>query len=87
MIAAMLLEMLGANRETIMDDYLKTNDAMREYFHISPGEPFPDTLDPAWTADERFLRAAWDAMGESYMRDALGIDESAVSAFREKALG
>ena len=86
-VAALILEALGADRGDIMADYLETNAAIREYFHLSPGEDLAGRVDPAWLADERYLQAAWDAMGGNYLRDVLWIDECTVSAFRKKVLG
>jgi protein-tyrosine phosphatase len=37
-------------------------------------------------ADERYLRAAWDAMGENYLTGALGISPAEIGAFREQVL-
>ncbi len=86
MIAAMILEALGAAREEIMEDYLKTNIGLREYLHLRPGEDLAGKADPAWVADESYLQAAWDEMGDNYLRDVLRIDAGIVSAFRKKVL-
>lgn len=91
--AALVLEMLGADRDVILEDYLKTNIVnlpkairVRERLAAARGEEFAESVYRAYLADERYLRAAWDAMGDNYCTEQLGIGADEVEAFREKML-
>ena len=93
MTTALVLEALGADRQDILEDYLKTNlvnlpkaAAIREQLLVTRGEAFADSVYQAYIADEKYLRAAWDAMGEDYLHDALRLDDGVVRAFRRKVL-
>ena len=93
MTAALVLEALGVDRDAIMRDYLETNRtallrARGVYERLLPlrGEVFARSVYRAYVADERYLRAAWDAMGENYLTDALGIPQAEIDAFREQVL-
>ncbi len=89
---ALVLEALGADRETIMADYLKTNEvnlpkaaAIREQVAATHGEAFAESIYRAYIADERYLRAAWEAMGSDYLAK-LGIPEETLARFRQTVL-
>ena len=91
--AALVLESLGVDRAVIMEDYLKTNqvnipkaEAIRERMAETRGKEFADRVYQAYIADERYLRAAWDAMGEDYITGKLGIDERTIRDFRAAVL-
>ena len=93
MTSALVLEMLGVSREFIMEDYLKTNlinlpkaRKIQQQAAAIYGEEFAEGVYQAYIADERYLRAAWEAMGENYIRDTLKIDEEKIAEFREKIL-
>ena len=86
---ALILETLGVDRAAIMEDYLKTNRinlpkavAIRERLAVTHGKEYADSVYQAYIADERYLKAAWDAMGEHYISDRLGIKEKTVQQFR-----
>ena len=90
---ALVLEALGVERTIIMEDYLKTNlinlpkaARIREQLIPSHGEAFADRIYQAYIADEKYLQAAWDAMGKDYLRDTLKIDDSAIQSFRRTIL-
>jgi len=92
-VAALLLEMLGASREDIMKDYLKTNIVnapkairVRNEVAKTEGEEAAERVYRMIIADEAYLSAAFDEMGSDYIRSGLGIDESAILRFREKVL-
>ena len=92
-IAALLLEMLGASREDIMADYLKTNIVnipkairVRDEVSKTEGEEVAEKVYRSYIADEAYLNAAYDEMGSDYIRSDLGIDEAAILRFREKIL-
>ncbi len=78
--AALVLEALGVDREIVLADYLKTNEvnlpkaiAIREREAAARGEAYAETVFRAYIADERYLRAAWEAMADRYLTDRLGI--------------
>ena len=91
--SALVLEILGADRDVIMEDYLKTNlvnqpkaAAIHEQLLATHGKAFADSVYKAIIADEKYLRAAWTAMGDNYFSEKLGIDEQAVNLFRNTVL-
>lgn len=93
MTAALVLEALGVDRETILKDYLKTNlvnvakaEAIKAKLLKSHGEEFADSVYRAFIADERYLRSAWEAMGPDYIHDVLGLEEDKLEAFRDRVL-
>ena len=93
MTAALALEALGVSRDAIMRDYLETNRtsllrARGVYERLLPlrGEVFARSVYRAYVADERYLRAAWDAMGENFLTDTLHIPRKEIDAFREQVL-
>ena len=72
--AALVLEMLGVDRDTIMEDYLKTNlvnipkaAGIRDRLAESHGREFAESVYRAVIADESYLRSAWAAMGDDYI--------------------
>ena len=92
LITALVLEALGADRGVILEDYLRTNEvnlpkaiAVRQRA-AARGEAFAESLYQAYIADERYLRAAWTAMGDGYLTRMLGIPEEDIARFRETVL-
>lgn len=90
---ALILETLGVDRKTIMEDYLKTNmvnlpKAVRVHDRLlkTQGKEMAEAAYQAYIADERYLQAAWDAMGEDYVRNELGIDEETINKFKMAVL-
>ena len=90
---AMILELLGVDRDTIMEDYLKTNlvnlpkaAAIREKLAAERGREFADSVYQAYIADEKYLRSAWEAIGDVSLPEKLGISAEAVEAFRNTVL-
>lgn len=90
---ALVLEALGVDRETILEDYLKTNlvnlpkaEKIRERLLVSRGKEFADGAYQAYIADARYLRAAWEEMGSDFIRGKLGISEEDLEAFRNRVL-
>ena len=90
---ALVLEILGVDRGIILQDYLKTNDvnlpkaaAIRGRLAVSHGEAFAESVYQAYIADERYLNAAWAAMGDRYVQDRLGLDTHTIGAFRRAVL-
>ena len=93
MTTALVLEALGVDRDTILQDYLETNRtsllrARGVYERLLPlrGEVFARSVYRAYVADERYLRAAWDAMGENYLTDTLQIPQAEIDSFRWQVL-
>ena len=93
MTTALVLEALGADRETILEDYLKTNEvnlpkaiAIRQQVAETRGETFAKSVYQAYIADERYLRAAWEAMGDDYLTGRLGFTEDDLKQFRKTVL-
>ena len=93
MTAALVLEALGVGREDILADYLLTNEtnlqraqARFEYLLPLRGETFARSVYRAYLADEKYLRAAWDAMGRDYLTKTLGLPQSEIQAFRDAVL-
>ncbi len=90
---ALVLEALGVDRSLIMEDYLKTNlinlpKAMliRQQLADTRGVEFAESVYQAYIADSKYLEAAWSAMGENYIKTALGIPENTLIRFRETVL-
>ena len=93
MTAALVLEALGVDRDTIMEDYLKTNlvnrpkaEAIREKLQATHGQEMADGAYQAYIADEKYLRAAWEKMGNDYITGRLEIPEETLEAFRKTIL-
>ena len=90
---ALILESLGVDREVIMEDYLKTNLVnmpkairIRERMLITHGKEMAEEAYQAYIADERYLQAAWKAMGENYICEKLGIDTETIDRFKTAVL-
>ena len=93
LVSALVLEALGVRRDVIMADYLKTNDlcvprARQVYGRAleARGKDFAERVYRAYIADEKYLSAAWDALGPDPVTRRLKIGEEQLEAFREKAL-
>ena len=81
------------DRDTIMEDYLKTNlvnlpkaAAIREKLAAERGQEFADSVYQAYIADEKYLRSAWEAIGDVSLPEKLGISAEAVEAFKNTVL-
>ena len=90
---ALVLEMLGVDRETIMEDYLKTNlvnipkaAEIHDRLLETHGKEFADSVYRAFIADECYLKSAWKAMGDNFLTEKLGIDREEIEAFRKLIL-
>ena len=88
--AALVLEALEADRETIMADYLHTNvvnlpKAQAAYQRLLPerGEEYARGVYRALPAQEDYLQATWDAMGRDYLTRVLGFSAQDLVLFRE----
>ena len=93
MTTALILESLGVPRDTILEDYLKTNlvnmpkaISIHDRLIVTHGKEYADSVYQAYIADERYIRSAWDAMGEEYIREVLQIPEETVKRFEKNVL-
>ena len=95
--AALLLEIAGVDRDTIMADYLLTNDvsfATRDKYlaliaeHLGPEKAA--VYEPAMLVEESYLRTAYTAADElygsveGYLRDGLGLGDDVLARLRER---
>ena len=98
--AALALMAVGVPRETIMQDYLKTNAYTAEHTEsrlrlirwVSLFRADPDALRPLFEARPEYLQAAFDTIDaqygstEAYLRDGLGIDAETRERLRANLL-
>ncbi len=98
--SAMILRVLGVPQETVMEDFLLTNHYTaratdRQLFMIKLFSLFrtdTEALRPLFGVEPAYLQAAFDAIDSSYgdfdtyRRDALGLDDAELAAFRTYAL-
>ena len=91
--AALLLAALGADRETIVADYLRTNELNADtnaYILGRAAARMPDSsvLAPLLDARREYLEAAFDEVDsgwgsfDAYLRDGLDLDEATLAALR-----
>lgn len=98
--SAAILTVLGVPRDTVMADYLLTNfythrAAERRLWMIklfSFGRADTNALRPLFGVEPEYLQAAFDAIDakygdfDRYRREALGLDDAEVAAFRAAVL-
>lgn len=98
--SAMILRVLGVPEETVMEDFLLTNhytaaETERQLMLIELFSLFrvdAEALRPLFGVEPAYLQAAFDAIDSSYgdfdtyRREALGLDDAEVAAFRSYAL-
>ncbi len=98
--SAMILSVLGVPRETVMEDYLLTNHytaaatekrlRMIKVFSLFRADT--DALRPLFSVEPAYLDAAFEAIEkeygdfDTYRRNALGLDDAEVAAFKALAL-
>lgn len=98
--SAMILSVLGVPRETVMEDFLLTNVytkratdrqlMMIEVFSLFRTDA--ELLRPLFGVEPAYLEAAFEAIEqnwgdfETYRREALGLDDTELEAFRTAAL-
>jgi protein-tyrosine phosphatase len=98
-LSAVVLGLLGADRDTIMADYLVTNDysraaneAILDAMRARGGSNHPDVVLPVFQARREYLLAACDEMDRryggvaGYTRDGLGVPDEVVGALRGRLL-
>lgn len=100
LVSAILLAALNVDRETIMEDYLLTNEvneAKAEMFYqrmimAGKSEAEAEAVKNAFLAKASYLEAAFSVIDEqysdmeNYLKEGLGISEEIVSTFRENVL-
>lgn len=98
--AAALLLALGASRDTVMEDYLKTNafsaaSTSHTLLVLRVASLFrtaPDDVRPLFEARREYLQAAFDTIDERYgsdrgfLRDGLGLDDATLTRLRANLL-
>jgi len=97
--AALVLAMLGVPRETIVEDYLLTNEAdfdrllAREGTALSPFARLPaETIRPMFAAEADYLDTMFDELDRShggvdtYLSDVIGVDAEARAQIRAHLL-
>ncbi len=98
--SAMILSVLGVPRETVMEDFLLTNHytaaatekRLRMIWMFSLFRADTDALRPLFGVEPAYLDAAFEAIEKNYgdfdryRREALGLDDAEVAAFRALAL-
>lgn len=98
--SAMILSVLGVPRETVMEDFLLTNHytkratdrrlLMMRVFSLFRIDA--EKLRPLFGVERAYLEAAFEAIEknwgdfETYRRDALGLDDAELTAFRDAVL-
>lgn len=93
--AALLLRILGVSHETVMRDYLLTNDYFLAGYkwnlllaRLLKGRQFANAVKGFMTADARFLSAAFETIDheygsfENYVRAGLGLSAADVEHFK-----
>jgi protein-tyrosine phosphatase len=98
-LSAIVLGLLGVGRDTIVADYLATNDfsratnvAIMDAMRARGRVAHPEVLLPLFEARQEYLTAAYDEVDRGYggmtgyLRDGLGVDDDTVDAIRELLL-
>ncbi len=98
--AVLLLEVAGVDRDTILADYLLTNEvssATREKYLALVGEHLgPEKVavyEPTMVVEPGYLQAAYDAVAADYgsiagyLRDGLGLDRTVLAELRTRLVG
>lgn len=98
-VSALILGVLGVDRETVMKDYLLTNATCRAQAEaiyaraLAAGQPesVAATAREVFLAKPEYLDAALDAVEDfggvrAYVRDALQLDDALTESFRKQAL-
>ena len=93
MVSVLVLTMLGVDEETIRSDYLFTNKvnvpkakALYERLKNEVGEEIAMAAYKAFVADEEYLDAALDNMGDDFIEKTLGITHDRVEEFKRNIL-
>ena len=97
-LAAVILSALGVDRDTIMDDFMLTMQAVDVDAILEPASAMiakrigrditPEDLRPMFAVEPGYLEASFDAMGdvEGYLEGSLGLTPDRREALREHYL-
>jgi protein-tyrosine phosphatase len=96
-LSAVLLTVLGVDRDVIMADYLRTNEASTRLHQVVVGllegkVDDPEVILPMVQARAAYLEAAYAEADRrygglaGYLRDGLGVDDDLVAALRTNLL-
>ncbi|MEV6280416.1 tyrosine-protein phosphatase [Nocardia sp. NPDC051832] len=98
-VAATLLSLAGVSRDTIMSDFLLSNEyaaasikARRAAIVAQYGEEAAKIFDPIFGVEAGFLQAAWSQLDQSYgsvakyLTEGLGLSAETVTALRAKLI-
>lgn len=91
---ALILELLGVDRKTIMEDYLKTNEVsipkaegIREQVREKHGDAAAESVYRAFIAERGYLEGAWNVMDEEEdFLGKLGLSDEDVARFKATVL-
>lgn len=93
LISALVLRILGVSDDVILKDYLETNkvnlpkaEALYKKILSSAGEEVARGVYQAYIADEKYLKAAFNQMGDNFIEDKLKIDRETIEEFRNRVL-
>ena len=94
-LTAVVLDLVGVDRETVVADYLATNgysrathEAIMNAMRVRGRDVDPERLLPVFEAREEYLRAAYDEADRryggvaGYVRDGLGVSDDVVETIR-----
>jgi protein-tyrosine phosphatase len=88
--AALVLLALGVPRETVMQDYLLTNEFFKPHW-APPADLDADTVRALWGVRPEYLLAAFDVLDrrggpESWLRREIGLDKAQVETLAQRYL-
>ncbi len=94
MVSVMIEMLLGVDEKTIREDYLFTNKVnqakaeriYKEVFEQTGSEEVAASVYKAFIADESYLDAALDHMGENFFEKKLKLDKEKIENFKNKIL-
>ena len=93
LISVLVMMILDIDEETIREDYLETNrtnipKAEKIYERIMKlgNKEVAESVYKAFIADERYLNAALDKMGDDYLNRVLKLDKEKIERFRKQVL-
>ena len=101
MFGAILLTLLGADRETVTRDYLRSNDVLQANLALASRAMPPEArmtriswqvLSPLAVVEQAYLDAAFQAIEaqfgsfENYRREAMQIGDEVLASLQEKLL-
>ena len=93
LITVLVMMILGIDEKTIREDYLETNrtnipkaERIHEKLMKLGNKEVADSVYKALIADERYLDAALEKMGDDYLSRVLQLDKDKIERFRNQVL-